>query len=61
DGYDWDQYEDKFVLLKGCGKVHVPDSVYMLATNKLMNRAKKIMYGEACSNVPVWIGGGRRS
>jgi hypothetical protein len=54
DSYDWDQYEDKFVLLKGCGKVHVPDSIYMLATNKLMNKAKKIMYGEACSNVPVW-------
>lgn len=52
--YDWDQYEDKFVLLKGCGKVHVPDSIYMLATNKLMGTAKKIMYGEACSNVPVW-------
>lgn len=51
---DWDQYEDKFVLLKGCGKVHVPDSIYMLATNKLMGVAKKIMYGEACSNVPVW-------
>jgi hypothetical protein len=52
--HDWDQYEDKFVLLKGCGKVHVPDSIYMLATNKLMDTAKKIMYGEACSNVPVW-------
>ncbi|MFD2532262.1 DUF2480 family protein [Gracilimonas halophila] len=52
--YDWDQYEDKFVLLKGCGKVHVPDSIYILATNKLMGTAKKIMYGEACSNVPVW-------
>ncbi|MEX0723998.1 MAG: DUF2480 family protein [Gracilimonas sp.] len=54
DTYDWNQYEDKFVLLKGCGKVHVPDSIYMLATNELMSRAKKIMYGEACSNVPVW-------
>lgn len=53
---DWSQYEDKFVLLKGCGDVHVPDSIYMLATNKLMKHAKKIMYGEACSNVPVWRG-----
>lgn len=54
EDYDWDQYQDKFVLLKGCGKVHVPDSIYMMATNKLMGTAKKIMYGEACSNVPVW-------
>ncbi len=54
DNYDWEPYKDKFVLLKGCGKIHVPDSIYMLVTSKLMGRAKKIMYGEACSNVPVW-------
>lgn len=54
--HDWSQYQDKFVLLKGCGKIHVPDSIYLLATNKLMGTAKKIMYGEACSNVPVWRG-----
>ena len=54
DMHDWSQYEDKFVLLKGCGKIHVPDSIYLLATNKLLGTAKKIMYGEACSNVPVW-------
>lgn len=52
--HDWTQYENKFVLLKGCGEIHVPDSVYLLATNKLLNVANKIMYGEACSNVPVW-------
>lgn len=52
--HDWSAYEDKFVLLKGCGDIHVPDSIYLLATNKLRGTAKKIMYGEACSNVPVW-------
>ncbi len=52
--HDWSQYEEKFVLLKGCGDIHVPDSIYVIATNKLMNHAKKIMYGEACSFVPVW-------
>ena len=54
--YDWSQYQNKFILLKGCGDIHVPDSVYLLATNKLMQSAKKIMYGEACSFVPVWKG-----
>ncbi|GAB5408877.1 MAG: DUF2480 family protein [Balneolaceae bacterium] len=52
--FDWSQYQNKFVLLKGCGDTHVPDSIYLLATNKLMRSAKKIMYGEACSFVPVW-------
>lgn len=54
DEHDWSQYEDKFILLKGCGDVHVPDSIYLMATNKLTGTAKKIMYGEACSFVPVW-------
>ncbi|MEQ9310526.1 MAG: DUF2480 family protein [Balneolaceae bacterium] len=54
EAFDWSAYQDKFVLLKGCGDIHVPDSIYLLATNKLMETAKKIMYGEACSFVPVW-------
>lgn len=56
EAFDWSEYRDKFVLLKGCGYIHVPDSIYLLATNKLMGTAKKIMYGEACSFVPVWKG-----
>ncbi|MEO1023376.1 MAG: DUF2480 family protein [Bacteroidota bacterium] len=54
--HNWSLYEGKFVLLKGCGDVHVPDSVYVLATNKLLQVARKIMYGEACSFVPVYKG-----
>jgi hypothetical protein len=53
EAFDWSEYQDKFVLLKGCGDIHVPDSIYLLATNKLIGLAKKIMYGEACSFVPV--------
>lgn len=54
DSHDWSQYQDKFVMLKGCSDVPVPDSVYALATKKLMAFSKKVMYGEACSNVPIW-------
>jgi len=54
EAHDWDQYIDKFLILKGCSDVNVPQNVYALATGKLVNRARKIMYGEACSNVPVW-------
>ena len=52
--HDWNQYKGKYILLKGCGNIHVPHSIYLLATNKLLGTAKKIMYGEACSFVPVW-------
>jgi hypothetical protein len=51
---DWHKFEDRFVLLKGCSKMDVPPDVYMYATKKLMPVVKKLMYGEACSNVPIY-------
>lgn len=54
DHADWDVYRDKFVLLKGCSKIDVPAEIYMHATGKLLKIVKKLMYGEACSNVPVY-------
>lgn len=55
---DWDQYAGKFVILKGCSDDErpVPDSVYLYATQKLIPHVRKLMYGEACSNVPVYRG-----
>lgn len=52
----WEDYKDKFVILKGCSSKDkpVPESVYLYATNKLVPHVKKLMYGEACSNVPVY-------
>lgn len=54
DAFNWKEYEDRFVLLKGCSKIDVPPEVYMYATKKLLPHVKKLMYGEACSNVPVY-------
>lgn len=54
DETDWKEYEGRFVLLKGCSKMDVPADVYMYATKKLLPHVKKLMYGEACSNVPVY-------
>lgn len=51
---DWNVYQDKFVLVKGCSKARVPEGAYLEATRKLLPVAGKIMYGEACSNVPVF-------
>lgn len=54
DQTDWEKYQDRFVLLKGCSKIDVPADVYMYATKKLLPHVKKLMYGEACSNVPIY-------
>lgn len=54
DSVDWEKYSERFVLLKGCSKIDVSSNVYMAATKKLLPHVKKLMYGEACSNVPIY-------
>lgn len=54
DEVNWEFYKDKYVLLKGCSKIDVPAEMYMYATQKLLPHVSKLMYGEACSNVPVY-------
>jgi hypothetical protein len=51
---DYSKYQDKPVIIKGCSKKPVPESAYILATQKLRPFAKSIMYGEACSAVPLF-------
>ena len=51
---DYSQYQDKPVILKGCSKKPVPESAYIMAIQKLQPFAKSIMYGEACSAVPLF-------
>lgn len=51
---DYSKYQDKPVILKGCSKKPVPESAYILAIQKLQRVAKSIMYGEACSAVPLF-------
>jgi len=51
---DWQRFEKAKVVVKGCSKVNVPVSVYVLAVNKLRPVAHSIMYGEPCSTVPVF-------
>ncbi len=52
--FDWSTYADKIVVIKGCGTGAVPTSAYVEATTQLQRVARKIMYGEPCSSVPVW-------
>ena len=54
DQQDWSAYEDKIVVIKGCSSKTVPDNAYLIATQKLQGVARKLMYGEPCSSVPLW-------
>ncbi len=51
---DYSQYKDFRVIIKGCGGFPVSVSAYVELTSKLLPYAKSILYGEACSNVPVY-------
>ncbi len=54
DSVDWSRYEDRPVVVKGCGSDMVPEMAYVRATQKLQDVARKLMYGEPCSSVPLW-------
>ncbi|MDX1278608.1 DUF2480 family protein [Oceanihabitans sediminis] len=51
---DVSSYKGKPVIIKGCSKKPVPSSAYLMITNKLKPLAKSIMFGEACSAVPLY-------
>jgi hypothetical protein len=47
-------YKDKRVIVKGCSNIQIPVQAYMEITHILLPYVKSIMYGEACSNVPLF-------
>ena len=48
------EFKDKPVIIKGCSNKPIPETAYTLLISKLVNIAKSIMYGEACSTVPLY-------
>lgn len=53
-GIDFSVYKDKPVLIKGCANKPVPENALVLACQYLQPMAKSIMFGEACSTVPLY-------
>tara|TARA_B100000683_G_scaffold277182_1_gene334288 strand:+ start:6296 stop:6790 length:495 start_codon:yes stop_codon:yes gene_type:complete len=48
------EYQDKRIIIKGCGKEIIPESAYITITQILQPVVKSLMFGEACSTVPVF-------
>jgi hypothetical protein len=46
--------KDKMVIIKGCSNKPVPKNAYLLIIEKLQPVVKSLMYGEACSSVPLY-------
>jgi hypothetical protein len=47
-------YQNKFIIIKGCANKPVPPGAYIDLIQKLQPVARSIMYGEACSSVPLY-------
>ena len=54
DKLDLTSFKDKSIIIKGCSKKHVPNASYSFLIDRLQPIAKKIMFGEACSSVPIF-------
>jgi len=48
------EYKDLPVIIKGCSHKPVPTNALVLLTQKLKSVTKSIMFGEACSFVPLY-------
>ena len=53
-GLDVSEYQDKPVIVKGCSRKPVPQNAYIQLIQRLQPVARSIMYGEACSSVPLY-------
>jgi len=51
---DVNEYNDKRVVIKGCGDIAIPDAAYVAVTQHLRPVVKSLMYGEPCSTVPIY-------
>lgn len=54
NSYDFTEFEGKRILVKGCSDESIPENAYIELVEKLKPLAKSLMFGEACSNVPIF-------
>lgn len=51
---DLRDFTDKPVIIKGCANKPIPNSAFAFLIAKLQPIARSIMFGEACSTVPLY-------
>lgn len=51
---DWEKFRNAKIVVKGCSKVDVPASAYVKTVAELQPIAASLMFGEACSTVPLF-------
>jgi len=51
---DTSNFEGKPIIIKGCASKPIPPTAYTYLIEKLLPLASNIMFGEACSTVPLY-------
>ncbi|NML68352.1 DUF2480 family protein [Chryseobacterium sp. RP-3-3] len=51
--FDFEDMRGKRVLVKGCSDKEIPENAYIELVEQLKPLVKSLMFGEACSNVPI--------
>ena len=54
DAINPSEFEGEKVIVKGCGQIPLTEALYIAITKKLQNTVSSLMFGEACSAVPVF-------
>jgi len=49
-----EQFTDVPVIIKGCSNKQIPDTAYALMCQRLVPVVSSLMFGEACSSVPLF-------
>ena len=49
-----EEYKNKPIIIKGCSEKDIPETAYVQLVSKLIPVATSVMYGEACSTVPLF-------
>ncbi len=52
--FDVEELKGKKVIVKGCGREQVSDAAYLEISKKLLPTVQSLMFGEACSTVPIY-------
>ena len=54
DHLPYEDYVDGKIIVKGCSHKPVPDSAYIQLIERLQPIVSSLMFGEACSTVPLY-------
>jgi len=54
DNINIEDFKNKKVIVKGCGNFKFTESIYVAVSKKLHRSVNSLMFGEACSSVPVY-------